>query len=739
MKTKYGFIRDWFHLILSIFTIFIIVAIRWVDVDFISRTRFNIFDGYQRFLPREHKILPVRIIDIDDATLEKQGQWPWSRTKVAELVTQLKAMGATVIGFDAIFAEFDRTSPQNIVQLWQQNFAISPDLQATLKKLPNHDLLFAQAIKNAGNVVLSFALSSESTPITPPLNATLTADNKDYLTALPVFSSSVKNIALLEQAAVGSGSYDIEAEADSIVRRLPLLFRLNDKVYPSLVLESLRIKEKVQTISIQTSREHRQIRIISVTVGHYTIPTDAQGNIWLYFPKTIHNHAIPVWKILAKAADVNVKNCIVIIGTSATGLIDQRATPLNPFASSVDIHVNALEQIMLKKFLSVPAWSKTLDISLIIGWGLFFISVMRYIGPVICLFLAISFASFFAAVSWTMFERSGVLIDPVYASVGVLIIYFVVALINFVKTELERNNVRNAFNRYLSPSLTEQLVKNPNKLELGGEMRDMTILFCDIRGFTTISEQFDAHGLTHFINRFLTPMTIVILENQGTIDKYIGDCIMAFWNAPLDDKDHAIHAAKSALVMLDELVILNEQQKLLAERENRRFIPINIGIGLNSGLCCVGNMGSEQRFDYSVLGDDVNLASRLEGQSKNYEVSIVIGEATQQKVKHLFALLELDLIQVKGKLRAVRIFTLLGDKTLKESLEFRQLAQLHQEMLLNYRSKNWLEALNLVRQCQQVKEFPLYKFYKIYERRISFFMENPPPEDWSGVYVATEK
>ncbi len=738
INEKKQVISDWMHFILPILVMLAVAAVRVVDLDFIKSARFAVFDTYQRLQPREYQNLPIRVIDIDNDTLARFGQWPWSRTKVAELVTQLKAMGASAIGFDVVFAEMDRTSPQNIAQLWQQNLGINAKLQEEIVKLPNHDLLFADAMKKADNVVLSFSLSDDPGEVKPRLNFEVRAASKSYLDGLRFFPSSIKNIDLLEQAAAGSGSYDISAETDNIVRRVPLLFHLGNNAYPSLALELLRVQQHSKFIRVLT-KDTEPAEIVGVQVGRYTIPTDELSNLWVSFTPHSPKRVIPVWQVLEKKQNIDVKNCIVIIGTTATGLVDRRATPLNPFASSVEIHVNALEQILLGKFLYVPRWAMPLDIALVIGWGLFFIVGMRYLGPVRCLFWGVLFISLSTMASWTAFQRYGWLIDPIYSSVGILLIYFVVAIINFVKTELERNNVRNAFNRYLSPSLTEQLVKNPTKLELGGEMRDMSILFCDIRGFTTISEQFDAHGLTQFVNRFLTPMTIVILENQGTIDKYIGDCIMAFWNAPLEDKDHAIHAASSALLMLDQLVKLNHQQELLAEKENREFIPINVGIGLNSGVCCVGNMGSEMRFDYSVLGDDVNLAARLESQSKTYEVTTVIGEATQQKINPFFALLELDLIQVKGKLKAVRIFTLLGDKTVKESEDFKHLSYLHHEMLVCYRARNWQKALDLLNECRQIEGFELKNFYNFYERRILFFISNPPPENWNGVYVATDK
>jgi adenylate cyclase len=270
-------------------------------------------------------------------------------------------------------------------------------------------------------------------------------------------------------------------------------------------------------------------------------------------------------------------------------------------------------------------------------------------------------------------------------------------------------------------------------------MKDMTLLFCDVRGFTSISELYKSYpqGLTSLINRFLTPTTNIILERLGTIDKYMGDCIMAFWNAPLDDDDHAGHACESALAMMDCIVDLNVTLKAEAEAEDKRFIPIKVGIGLNSGECCVGNMGSEQRFDYSVLGDDVNLASRLEGQSKTYGVDIVVGENTRQRAPG-YATIELDLIKVKGKNEAVRIFALMGDPETCQDPAFQALADRHAAMLEAYRGQRWDEARALATECRQL-DGKISGLYDLYDERFDDYEANPPGDDWDGIFVATSK
>jgi adenylate cyclase len=318
-------------------------------------------------------------------------------------------------------------------------------------------------------------------------------------------------------------------------------------------------------------------------------------------------------------------------------------------------------------------------------------------------------------------------------------VYLVGSLQNFLSSEAQRRRVRGAFSRYLSPTLVDELAANPDKLRLGGEMRDMTLLFCDVRGFTTISEQLDPHALTRLVNRFLTPMTNIILERRGCIDKYMGDCVMAFWNAPLDDPEHPRHACDAALAMMKGLEVLNAQFAAHDHDFGHPIPPLAIGIGVNSGMCCVGNMGSDQRFDYSVISDEVNLASRLEGQSKNYGVSIVIGENTQARVPEL-ASVQLDLIRVKGKTRPVRIFALLGDETLAADPSFRELVKVQDGMLAAYRGQRWDEALAALAEGRRLgAALGLSGLFALYEERIAEFRKEPPQADWDGVYIAHTK
>jgi len=340
--------------------------------------------------------------------------------------------------------------------------------------------------------------------------------------------------------------------------------------------------------------------------------------------------------------------------------------------------------------------------------------------------------------SWYAYTDHNWLLDPVFPSLVGILVYLSSSAVLFLRTDTERRHVRHAFGRYLAPAVVEQLAEHPERLTLGGEMRDLTIMFSDIRGFTTISEGLDAHALTSFLNRYLTPMTDVIQSNQGTVDKYMADGIMAFWNAPLDDPQHGEHACRAALAMRSELARHNTLWRAEAEAAGHDYKEVRAGIGLNTGPCVVGNLGSLQRFDYSVLGDPANVASRLEGQTKTYHVDIIIGELTADQVRH-FALLEIDLIQVVGKTLPVRIFFLLGDETIRGTEVFTALEGAHDAMIAAYRTRQWDAALEHLESCRSQAPESIQGVYELYEDRITNLRADPPPADWDGVFAAETK
>ena len=736
------------HLVVPLAMLALALGLR-VGVPAIERYQLEVFDVFQRLAPRVYVDAPVRVIDLDDASLERIGQWPWPRNQVAQLLVNLANAGVAVVAFDIVFAEPDRTSPARIVPTWPS----TPETEALLQNidaLPDHDAVLTDIIAQMGAagipVVTGFALSAEGSANAPVLKGSFAHSGDDPRSYLPLYQGAVTSLAELEAAASGNGSFSIEAEADSIIRRVPLLFRFGEALYPSLAAEVLRVAQGAKTFIVKSSGgsgeqafgEHTGIN--HVKIGRIVVPTDAQGRVWIHFTEDVPERRIPAWELLSGDFDpARIAGKIVFIGTSAAGLKDLRATPLNPVMAGVEVHVQAVEQMLSGSFLERPDWAEGAEIVYLLLLGATLVFLLPRLGAAWCAVLGVAGIAAAIAASWLAFTELRWLLDPVFLSLVVLLVYLAGSLISFLRSEIERNQVRGAFSRYMSPALVEELARNPEKLVLGGEMKDMTLLFADIRGFTAISELFksDPQGLTRLINRFLTPMTDMILERSGTIDKYMGDCIMAFWNAPLDDAEHARHACESALAMFGELGTLNAAIKAEREAAGELFRPIIIGIGLNSGQCCVGNMGSEQRFDYSVLGDTVNLAARLEGQSKTYGVGIVIGEMTRAEIPE-YASLELDLIKVKGKDEAVRIFSLQGDAAHRESAAFTALSERHVAMLDAYRAQEWTPARQLLAECRAL-DGTLETLYDIYAERLDAFEAAPPGPDWDGVFVATSK
>jgi adenylate cyclase len=475
--------------------------------------------------------------------------------------------------------------------------------------------------------------------------------------------------------------------------------------------------------------------LTAIRIGPVTVPTDAAGRVWLHYAVHDPDRYISAADILAGTFDpARISGHIVLVGTSASGVInDLQATPLARGVPGVEIHAQLIDEVLQGDFLNRPDWAIGAEIlfALLVG-GVLILALPR-IGAISG--AAVGGACIAAALggSWLAFRYAHLLLDPIYPWVVISLVYLVASLIGYLRTEARQREIRSAFSRYMSPHYVEELAKHPEKLVLGGEMRVMTIMFCDIRGFTTRAEGMDAHALTHFMNTFLSPMTEIITEEKGTIDKYIGDCIMAFWNAPLDDPDHAKNAVHAAQLMRRKLIELNHMWAEEAAAAGKAFRPVQIGIGINTGECCVGNFGSQEHFDYSLLGDPVNLASRLEGLGKVYGIDLVIGEETASRLDEP-ALIEVDLVAVKGKSQAGRVYTLPPER-----IEAEEFGNRHSDLLRAYRHQDWSGALGLLADSRLAAARHLAPVYDLYRRRIAHFQIEAPPADWDGVFTAEEK
>ncbi len=706
------------------------------------------FDNYNIMKPRVDAGGAV-IVDIDEASLKAIGQMPWPRDVMADLVVRLKEMGAKVIAFDIVFPEPDRASPSFVAAALQGVEGFS-EVMESLGALPDNDALFGAAIKDAGNVVTGFSFTNEQTFTVPAQKGIFRGRGLEKL--VPRLAGATVNLKEIVKEASGNGSFFVSTDTDGIIRRVPMLVGHErpgstiTSIYPALALEAIRVYdgEKGGRVLLADPRyaalDPQRFGVEGIEIGkdERIIPTNARGEFIVHFAKSNPAWYVPAHKILDGTASAEqVRGKIVLIGTSAVGLKDIRSTPLDTFIPGVEVHLNIIDQILEGKFLSRPIEAQGAEAIAIFGLGIFIIFCSSLIGAAALALIVTGMILLSVFGGWYAFVHYGLLIDIMYPSLCVLAMFMLSSIFGYMRTERERRAVRQAFGFYISPDFMKELTRDPEKLRLGGESRELTVMFTDIRAFTAISESMPPDELIHLMNGFLTPMSDLVMQNRGTIDKYMGDAMMAFWNAPLDDPDHARHACKTALGMHAALEPINAEIIEKAKIEGRQAFLLQAGIGINTGICAVGNMGSKQRFAYSALGDAVNLASRLEGQTKNYGLTTIMGESTRDAVPD-FATLEVDLIRVKGKAKPVRIFTLLGDEIFAGREAFLSLKILHENMIDAYRAGQFEKARTMAAECEAFQNFGLEAFYDFYKARLDALLEKPP-SSWNGIYEALTK
>ena len=725
--------------LLPLAVLIVALGARIVAPDLLDRLSLICFDFYQRASPRVSGNSPIRIVDIDDRSLAKIGQWPWPRTIVAQLVDKLAKAGAAVVAFDIDFAEPDRTSPKMLRPLLARNGA-GAAADKLLATLPDPDQVLAAAMRSVP-VVTGFILSDDGGTRPPAVKAGFAFAGDDPLGHVGSFMKVIPDLPVLEAAAAGDGFLNQYPDWDHVVRRVPLILTVDGKPYPSLAAEALRLALGATTYVGRAAGANgekdfgEKTGLTAIRIGPLAVPTDAAGRVWLHYAPRQPDRTVSAADVLTGNFDPALfAGHIVLVGTSAAGVVnDLQATPIAAAVPGVEIHAQLLDEILQGGFLARPDWAVGAEILFALLAGAVLIFVLPRIGALPSAVLGgLSVAGAFAA-SWLAFKYAHLLIDPVYPWAVITLVYPVATLLGYLRTEARQREIRSAFSRYMSPHYVEELAAHPEKLVLGGEMRMMTIMFCDIRNFTSMAEGMDAHTLTHFMNSFLSPMTEIITEAKGTIDKYIGDCIMAFWNAPLDDPDHARNAVRAAQAMRRELAELNVGWAAEAQAAGKPFRPVRFGIGINTGECCVGNFGSQQHFDYSLLGDPVNLASRLEGLGKVYGIDLVIGEETALRLDDP-ALIEVDLVAVKGKSQAGHVYTLPPER-----IEEEQFVSRHSALLGAYRRQDWAAALRLLDDGRLAAARHLAPVYDLYRRRIAHFQSEAPPSNWDGVFTAEEK
>jgi adenylate cyclase len=660
----------------ALITLALIVAIRTVDPAFVESVRLRYFDTLVTSKPSE--VTGVHVVNIDEKALEKYGQFPFARDRYAAIIQELYRRNAGLVVFNVLTPDRDRFGRDDAyVAALKRDAVVLPSIGAAQTR---------NQPRNPGSAVIG--------PFDPA--------------AFITYPGVIANIPAVEQAAAGVGIVNTLPEIDGVVRRMPMVVAYNGKLYPSLAMEVMRVAAGDSTFQVKVN----ELGVEKMRIPQFgPVSTDSLSRIWINWSLTPERHSL-----MNLPRDFNGE--IVIVGVSAAGLANPVATSLGEMLPQ-DLQAAVISTVIANKIrpaITRPDWADGAEIItlVLLSVALIFLGRWTYVGILgsvvvlgVCLWLP---HALYSSHAW--------LTDGTLVVAGLVLVLLHSYGVRFVSEYLAKQQIKKQFGTYLSPAMVERLQKNPELLTLGGESRELSIMFTDVRGFTTISEHYgaDVQGLTKIMNRYMTAMTAKILENAGTLDKYIGDAQMAFWNAPLDDPDHAINAVRTALQMMESLDEFNRE--ISAEG----VPPFGMGLGINTGTVVVGNMGSSQRFDYTCLGDSVNLASRLEGQSKPYGVRIVLGSRTAELVRDAYSVAELDCIAVKGKTEGVRIYTLATE------------TELHREFIKLYYAGEWKKAQTLIPKCKQACP-ELEAYYDAMDERL----QAGKPSDWMGTYKATSK
>ncbi|MEI2296949.1 CHASE2 domain-containing protein [Ensifer sp. MJa1] len=708
-----------FGVLIGLAVVAFFTFLRANDPQLLRQARDVTFDEYQRIAPRSFEPMPVRVVDIDEASLRELGQWPWPRDRLAKLTDRLSEMGAAAIAFDVLFAEPDRLSPRRVVR---DVGGVDPSFIAAL---PDNDEIFAGAMLDKP-VVLGFGLTNEGSYL-PPVKAGFALTGESAAEAPPRLRAATPLRPQLEANAAGLGHISLNPGSSSaVVRAAPLFLSDGQQFYPSLALEALRVAQGASTYVLAAAPQVANT-LTAVKIGDFVVPLTATGELWLYVTPDTTERYVSARRILADgepSPDVRsgIEGSIVFIGTSAAGLQDVRTTALGQNVPGVSIHAQIVEQILSGRYLSRPDWADGLEILSIALAGSLLVLLTTFVSPVVALVCGLAVTALALVASWLAFFYGGLLFDPLAPIMAASITHFAATAYRFLVTDRERREVRQAFGRYLSPSLLYRIEHTRNALSLGGDDRELTVMFVDVRNFTEMSERMTPTEVVAFLNTLLDALSRHVLANEGTLDKFIGDSIMAFWNAPVDVADHPRKAMRAALGMRETMVRLNADDAFGFGLEQE----VRIGIGIHTGLACVGNMGAETRFNYSAVGDTVNIAARIEAACKDINFDVLISEATAQALPDC-ALLDAGSLSLKGKTTRTRLFALAGDETFAAQPTFRELHGLHERLVevLRTRATSSRSTINAAKLKAAALTPGLVGFYARISRRSEHFAEAP--------------
>ena len=623
----------------------VLTGIRVDNSDTVKTLRYKTWDKFQTIHPRETVSDSVTVVNITESDLKTYGQWPWPRHVMAMLHAKIADAGAIIVNYNILFAEADRMSGVEYLK----SMPMTNELREQLGQvLLDTDGVFSTVLKESKRAVLMMSVKNESGTELPSTTKIIEKGNvKPWLYE---YGGIVSPHPKVSAGATGMGVNVTSPEPDAVVRKMPVLIRIDKKIYPSMILENVRMLNNSKRIKVIAKEHGIDEVLVSKKAG---IPVNHNAEMYINYADPSNYVQISATDILTDNFDVDkIKNRIVVVGLDAAGLSVLKYTP-HGLTTDQNITAQALDTLLTGKYLLRTPQADTYEIVFLALLLLLLILVLPRTSVLLAVPLLLFVEVGVAYGAFMAYVNKGFLVDPSWIMLSVFLIWSHSVYNNFATQSRLRQQIKKQFEHYLDPGMVKKLQKDPSLLKLGGEKRDMTFLFCDIRGFTPISEKYKGNpeGLTKLINRFLTRMTDVIIANGGTIDKFMGDCIMAFWNAPIEDGQHEEHAVQAAIDMQEELALLNVQ--LSAEGLPR----INIGIGINTGEALVGNMGSDQRFDYSVIGDAVNLAARLESSSKTLGKTLVIGEDTVKAAKLNYNFEYIDQITVKGKTEEIKVYT----------------------------------------------------------------------------------
>jgi adenylate cyclase len=688
---------------------------------------------------------------IDEKSLDKEGKWPWPRSKIAKLIDYLSDDGAKIIGLDIGFWEPDENNNLAFIQQLESKIGglkfQDRELENFLdesKLLADNDLILAHSIERSkADVVLGYFFHMSEKELGYEMDEETIKhkiaqiDKSRYPVQFyrkgtdiePFVEAYVpeSNLPILNEAAESSGYFTIIPDEDGVVRKSPLIMKCGEETFAPLSIQCIWHYLDRPTLIAKIA----SYGIEGVQIGGIHIPTDESGQMMINFlgPQETFPYYSITDIINNKIPKGEFRDKIVLAGATAVGMYDIRTTPFSTVYPGPEVHATVIDNILRQQFLIKPEWTKIFDLFAILLIGIITGFVIPRLSAAKGIFYAVGIFIGYIFLTRLLFVNYGLFFNITYPLLALVALYLSLTVHRYLTEEKERKKIKGAFTYYVSSSVVNEMLKYPEKLKLGGDRKELSILFSDIRGFTTIAEGLTPEELVHLLNEYLTVMTDIVFKYDGTLDKYMGDAIMAIYGAPLDLPDHPSRACRSALEMIKQLENLNK--KWISEGK----LPIDIGIGINTGPMMVGNMGSEQRFDFTVMGDSVNLGSRLEGANKSYKTNIILSEFTYERVKDEFVCMELDSVRVKGKKQPVKIYSLVGYKDLPDGQ--RQIVNQFNQGLALYREKKWDDALHLFENITATN--PNLHAAKVYIERCLDLKKNPPPTEWDGVYVMTTK